>query len=374
MPELVADRADPIGEALAVMSFGCAPVVADALAGAVARCELGYLSPVLVEGLAAAVSDWCEREYGWRVSRDRVRPVPDLVSGFRAVLAHFVPPGAAVIVPTPGYMPFLSVPPTMGRQVIQVPMIPVPEGWAYDFDGIREAFARGGRLLVLCNPHNPIGKMATEAELAALEDIVDEGKGLVFADEIHAPLRFGGRRHIVYAARNDRAAAHTITATSASKAFNIPAAKCGQLIFTNAEHAQRWQEIARWYEYHTSPLGVVATIAAYTGAREWLSATTAYLEDNVAAAAAALGEAAGGIGLVPPSATYLLWLDLRATCLAADAGEGGLADLLRARAGVIVTDGAECGESGRGFVRFNAALPRARMLEGLARLVAAVAG
>jgi len=361
-----------IGRSLAEMDFGCPPAVIRALYGSLEREALGYLGAGEVLRLQDAVGAWLADAYGWRVPREAIRPVADLVAGFRAILTHFIPEGEPVIVPTPGYMPFISMPPTINRPVIEVPMIAAGGGWRYDFEAIRAAFAQGARLLVLCNPHNPIGKVATEAELAEIERIVDEFGGIVFADEIHAPIVLDETaRHLVYAARSERAAAHTITATSATKAFNIPGVKCGQLVFTNPEHLERWRRIGRWHEHQTSVLGVVATEAAYLHGRPWLAETVGSLRETVADAVSVLRESAGrtGIRVIAPQATYLLWIDLRHTGLLR--GDVAAARAIRDAAQLVVTDGAECGAAGRGFVRFNAALPRPYAIEAMHRLVLA---
>lgn len=358
----------PIGTALAEMAFGCPPAVLRALRDAVDRGDVGYLLPDQVTRIAEATAAWVDGEHGWRLAPETIRPVADIVAGFRAVLTHFLAPGDPVIVPTPGYMPFLAVPPAIGRPVVEVPMRQGPEGWRYDIEGIRAAFRAGARMLVLCNPHNPIGKAATEAELAAIEAVVAEADGLVFSDEIHAPFVFAPRRHIIYAARSERAASHTITATSASKAFNIPGVKCGQLIFTNPAHLDQWRAIGRWYEHQTSSLGVAATEVAYRHGRSWLDEVVEYVAETMVEVTDVLQTAGVAQRCPSPEATYLLWIDLRGTRLARGS-EGSLGQVLSDAAELVVTDGIECGAAGAGFVRFNAALPRASVLEGMRRFI-----
>lgn len=363
--------ASEIGRTLAEMDLGCPPPVTAALSQAVANGELGYVTAADTEQLQRAVSSWLSEIYRWEPPSTAIRPVADLVAGFRAVLTHLLPAGQPIIVPTPGYMPFLSMPGQIDHPVIEVPMLRTGDGWQYDFVALRAAFEAGARLLVLCNPHNPIGKVSVESELAEIEDLVSEYDGIVFSDEIHAPLVIAQRPHIVYAARNARAAAHTITATSATKAFNIPGAKCGQLIFTNPEHLAQWHRIGHWHEHQTSVLGVIATAAAYDHSRDWLAETVETLRGTVAEALALLTDSADrtGIRVIGPDATYLLWLDLTDTGLL----QPGLtsAESVRAAAGLIVTDGEQCGEAGRGAVRFNAALARADTATAMRRLVAA---
>lgn len=363
-----------LGRPLAEMERGCAPAVTEALTHAVAQDALRYLAQEDVSRLQRGVAAWLSERYGWQPNIDSIRPVADLVAGFRAVLTHLLPAGQPIIVPTPGYMPFLSVPQQIGHPVIEVPMLrDDAAGWRYDFPALRAAFEAGARLMVLCNPHNPIGKVATETELAEVEALVAEFDGVVFADEIHAPLVLGAGEHIVYAARTERAAAHTITATSATKAFNIPGAKCGQLIFSNPAQLAEWRRVGHWHEHQTAVLGVVATTAAYAEGREWLRDTVGELAATVDEAVALLRATAAetGIRVIAPEATYLLWLDLSETGLLRE-GQSA-AEAVREAAQVVVTDGSSCGAAGAGSVRFNAALSHADTMEAVQRLVAAAA-
>ena len=364
----------PLGRSLAEMDVELAPVVAETLRESLTQGLLGYLDAEHTQRLQAVVGEWLDARYTWQPSADAIRPVPDLVTGFRAVLTHFTKPGEPIIVPTPGYMPFLALPPTIDRPVIEVPMVHDGDIWHFDFHGIRDAFAAGAKLLVLCNPHNPIGKVATDDELARIEEIVDAHRGIVFADEIHAPILLGDAPHLVYAARSARAANHTITATSASKAFNAPALKCGQLVFTNPDHLAHWRRVGHWVEHGTSILGIRATEAAYRRGSSWLEGTVHELRHRVREATDILRASADrtGIRVVSPEATYLLWINLAGTSLDI-AGESAAATLERT-ARLRVTDGAECGAAGRGFVRFNAALPQSHVQEAMHRLVQAADG
>ena len=374
-----------LGRSLAEMDVGMPPVVTDVIRESLDRGVVGYLDLEHTRRLQAVVTEWFSERYGWEPAEEAIRPVPDLVTGFRAVLTHFLKPGEPIIVPTPGYMPFLALPPTIDRPVIEVPMVRRSardgagdgvgagdgDAWHYDYDGIRAAFAAGAKMLVLCNPHNPIGKVATREELARIEAIVDEAGGIVFADEIHAPILFGDTRYVSYAATSPRAAAHTITATSASKAFNIPALKCGQLIFTNPEHLAHWRRVGHWVEHGTSILGVLATEAAYRQGRTWLADTVTQLQHRVREASEILRASMPrtGIRMIAPDATYLLWIDLSLTGL--QHRDESPVCTLEQTARLRVTDGAECGATGQGFVRFNAALRQSHVQEAMHRLVRA---
>ena len=176
--------------------------------------------------------------------------------------------------------------------------------------------------------------------------MVDRHGGRVFSDEIHAPLVLGEHRHVPYASTGEAAAGHTVTAASASKAWNLPGMKCAQLILSNEADAATWARVGHSYEHGAANLGVIANIAAFTRGRPWLEDVLAYLDGNRRLLRELLAEP-------PPEGTYLAWLDLREL----DLGDRP-AQVLRTRAGVAVTEGTACGEVGAGFVRLNFATSR----------------
>jgi cystathionine beta-lyase len=302
------------------------------------------------------------------VQPERVRPLADVMAGFIAAVEHFSEPGTPVILPTPAYMPFLSVPQTLGRGVIEVPMALEDGRHVYDLEALDAAFRAGGNLMVLCNPHNPVGRVLEPAELAAVCEVVDRHGGRVFADEIHAPLVYDGRRHVPYASTSATAAAHTVTATSASKAWNLPGMKCAQLVLSNDADAATWAEVGRTAEHGASNLGVVANIAAYEDGRPWLDDLLGFLADSRQRLAELLADRLPQVGYRVPEGTYLAWLDLR---------ELGLGDrpaqFVLEHAGVALTDGPMCGAVGAGFARYNFATPRAVMERTVEQLATALA-
>lgn len=360
---------DKIGAWVAEMDFPVAPPVAAALHDAVDRSLLGYLPTSLVTGMVDAYTSFAADRYSWKVDPDRVRPVPDVLTAFEHTITHFSRPGSPVILPTPAYMPFLTLPGGLRREVIQVPMLRDADGrYTYDLDALDAAFRAGGHLLVLCNPHNPIGRVLEPDEMLAVAEVVDRHGGRVFADEIHAPLVHPGRRHVPYASLNETTAGHTLTATSASKAWNLPGLKCAQVVLSNDADAKLWHDVGERVEEGASTLGVVANRVAYAEGRDWLDDTIGYLHGNVTR----LGEllAGSGIGYRAPEGTYLAWLDCRDLDL--PAGSAGLADHFREHAGVVLVDGGQCGEPGQGFVRFNAGMPRPILEQAVGRMLASL--
>lgn len=358
-----------IGAWVAETDFGTASVVTEALHAAIAAGHLGYLSAPTSERMGRATAAWHAAEYGWRFDWRRVHPVSDVMSAFAVAIERYSRPGSAVIVPTPAYMPFLSFTPTIGREVVQVPGSVDEHGrWSHDLEAIDRAFAAGAGTLVLCNPHNPTGRVLDRAELEGIAEVVERHGGRVFADEIHAPLRFDGLEHLPYAALSEATAAHTITATSASKAWNVPGLKTAQLITSNDEDERRYAEFAFSVLHGASTPGAVAASAAYESGAPWLTQQVEYLRQSRALLGELIAEHLPLARWSAPEATYLAWIDLRAYGI-----DGPLDVFFRERAGVALTDGSLCGTAGGGFVRIVFATPRPILVELVQRMGAALA-
>jgi cysteine-S-conjugate beta-lyase len=357
---------EAIGAFVAEMDFGIAPAVSAALREGVDRGVTGYLPQALVRDLAAATADWQRERYGWDVPAERIHPIADVLSGLDAAIRFYSAPGTAVIVPTPAYMPFLMLPSALGREILQVPSLVDGGRHALDLDGIARAFESGANLLVLCNPWNPVGRVLTQEEQLAVSEVVEEYGGRVFADEVHGPLVYAEARHVPYASVSPAAARHSVTATAASKAWNLPGLKCAQLILTNEEDEARWSEVGIWASHGASTLGVLASTAAYRDGREWLDGVVDYLDGNRAVLGGLLGEHLPEVGYTMPEGTYIAWLDFRALHL-----DESPADFFLREAGVALTDGIACGEAGEGHARFVFATPRPILEEAIRRMAEA---
>jgi cysteine-S-conjugate beta-lyase len=359
------------GAWIAEMDFGTAPAVVRALQEAVAGVGLGYLPAAHLAAAREAFAGFAADRYGWTVAPDDVHPVADVLTAMQAVVRLYSRPGSKVILPTPAYMPFLTLPGDLDRELIQVPMAretgPAGERHVYDLDALDAAFTAGGHMLVLCNPHNPIGRVLERSEMLAIAEVVDRHDGVVFSDEIHAPLVYAPHRHVPYASVSPQAAAHTVTAASASKAFNLPGLKAALLIVHDDAARATWRARGHVYTDQASTTGVIAAAAAFAQGREWLDDVVGYLDGNRRLLAELLADHLPGVGYVPPEGTYLAWLDVRAL------GLDHPAVFFRQHARVAATDGALCGDAGAGHVRFNLAMPRPVLRDAVTRMGAAVA-
>jgi cystathionine beta-lyase len=357
-----------VGAFVAEMDFGIAPPITQALHAAVDVGNFGYLPKALSERMSEAYAEWSRTRYGWDIPPANVRPLADVIAGLSAAIEHFSTPGSPIIVPTPAYMPFLTVPGSLGREIIQVPLVPVNGQLRYDLEALDAAFQAGGNLLILCNPHNPIGQVLTRVEMTAIADVVQRNGGRVFADEIHAPLVFPDHQHLPYASISAVTAGHTVTSTSASKAWNLPGMKCSQLVLSNDADLEKWSKVGLMAEHGAANLGVIANIAAFSAGGQWLDEVLAYLDGNRVLLGEMLAEHLPQVKYVQPEGTYLAWLD----CRELDLGDQP-AQFFLENAGVAMTDGAMCGEVGKGFARYNFATPRPIMRQSIEQIARALA-
>ncbi|WP_240372743.1 MalY/PatB family protein [Brevibacterium zhoupengii] len=355
-----------LGAFIAEMDFGVAPGVRQALREVDERDLFGYAPQSIVADLKSATSAFCAERYGWQFPTEHVELASDVIASFLGILTHLTPADTPIVLPTPAYMPFFDVAKVTGRELVEVPMIRSETGWSVDLDAIDAALVPGATL-VLCNPHNPIGKVYTEPELLALAEVVERNGARVFSDEIHAPLVYAPARHISYASLNETTAGHTATATAASKAFNIPGLKCAQLILSSEKDRKIWAEKGNFVSGAASNPGILATTAAYTQSGDWLDEITAYLKGNRELLTDLVSTRLPNATFLPPEGTYLAWLDLRGYGL-----EAGLSQHFNERAQVAITEGRLCGEVGDGHIRFNFALPRPLLTEAIERIAAAL--
>lgn len=335
-----------LGAFVAESDLPIAPVVQQAVRDALDRGLTGYLPGYLERQVAAACAAFQQQRFGWGLAADAVHTLPDVLTAMAFTATHLATDGP-IVVPTPAYMPFLDQPGLLGRRLVTLEMDRVDGRYRIDPERLARALDGGG-LLVLVNPHNPTGQVATRAELEDVARVVQQTGSTVFADEIHSPLVYPGGTHLPYASLTAQTAAHTVTAVSASKGWNLPGLACAQIILTNPEHRRIWDATPLPARHGTSPLGAVAAVAAYSeqGVAH-LNDSVAYLDRGRQAFTQALTRDAPGIGYRAPQATYIHWLDLH--------GIGVPAGEVARRARVQGTDGAACGTPG--FLRLTLATP-----------------
>lgn len=338
---------------VAELDVAVCPPIAEALHRAVHDGALGYPARDRDNGLPEATAGFLAERFGWSVDPARVISTGDVMAGVMLALTTLCEPGP-VIVPVPSYPPFLAAVPLTGRPLVTVPMTPPSSGptaeartgWTLDLPAIDAALAGGARTVLLANPHNPTGRSFSRAELEGLRDVVLRHGARVISDEIHAPLTLPGALHQPYAALAGTAE-HVTTLVAASKAWNLPGLKCAQILTGTAADAGRLTGLPSVANHGMSPLGVVATVAAYTEGVPWLDGLLEELTSRREEFADLLALHLPGLPHALLEATYLAWLDARRTGLADPAAEA------LARGRVLVNSGSQFGPGYGGFVRVN---------------------
>lgn len=361
---------DTLAMWVAEMDFGISPELRDFIIDQAELGNFGYLPQEDSVRTLEATSTWLAT-FGLKPDPARMVIIPEVLQGLRETIKHFTPAGSAVVVPTPAYMPFLSIPGEFDREVIQVPShLDAAGTWRLDFPAIEAAFENGAGLFILCNPWNPTGRCLDRSELEEIERIVQAHSGRVFEDAIHAPLALEAP-YIPYASIGPAAAAHTITAVAASKGWNIPGLKCAQLIFNNEADWKTFEPFAHAVSAPTSTIGVRATEVAYVQSQKWnhelvqyLAANRSVLEERVAGW--------NGVELAHIEGTYIGFLDFSGLGATGVFGERSPAQFIREEAGVAFTDGASCGAGFETYARIIFATSRAILTEALDRIESAL--
>jgi len=344
---------------IAEMDYALDPVVSDALVAAVRRGAVGY-PPHGDAWVGDAFAGFAERQWGWAAPADAAVVVGGVLDGLRLVLDTLCPPGP-VVVPLPCYPPFRELVAMCGRELVPVAHDPDVATASLDLVGLEQAFAAGARTLVLCSPHNPMGRVWGRTELEALRDLTDQYDVRVVADEIHAPLTLPGATFTPYLTVDPRA----VLVTSASKSFNIPGVHCGLVLALDPDDQARLRGVPLLQNFGYSPLGMAAAVAAYGEGDAWLESLVARLAGQRDHLRDLLAQRLPRARPWPLEATYLAWLDLRAYGVA-DVAAAALAHGLRVSPGADYQPGLE------GHVRLNLATSPERLTRIVERLAAAV--
>ena len=361
-----------IGMWVAEMDFGVSPEIRNYIVAEAERGTFGYLPDRDKEQILAATSQWFGTHFGWEPDPRRMLLIPEVLAGLRETIRHYTKPGSAVVVPTPAYMPFLTIPHEFDREVIEVPSTRDDAGtWRIDYAAIEAALAAGAGLVVLCNPWNPTGRCLSRDELERLVALVDTYDARVFEDAIHAPLIFEPATYVPYATVSEAAARHTITAVAASKGWNIPGLKCAQLIFHNDADWDAFQPYTHPVSEPTSTTGARAAGVAFSESQEWIGAVRDYLTANRDYFERRVA-AWDGVTVSHTEGTYIAFMDFTELVERGVFGDASPAMWLRAHAGVSFTEGKLCGRDYENFARIIFATPRAILEEALDRVEAAL--
>ncbi len=353
---------------VAEMDFPIAEPIRRTLDEALQRWDVGYPIKPGKTGIREAFADRMAERFGWTIDPGEIEVVSEVVQALYLALGSLTAPGEGAVVQTPIYPPFLNGVEEMGRRLVENRLVQKSGGWEIDFEALESSIDPETRAFLLCNPHNPSGRVLTRVELERIAEIVLAHDLVVVADEIHADLTFDGRTHIPFASLGPEVASRTLTLNSASKSFNIAGLRCAVAHFGSPSLRKRFEtQYSRHVRGGINMPGLYATIAAWREGQPWLDEAVGYLEANRNFLTDELARRFPGIRCEPAQGTYLAWLDCSGL-----GWEGSPARRFLDRGKVALSEGGNFGSGFGHFVRLNFATSREILSAVLDRMEKAI--
>ncbi|PCI27164.1 MAG: aspartate aminotransferase [SAR324 cluster bacterium] len=354
-------RKDVLPMWVADMDFISPPAVIEALHARIDHGVFGYTLPP--QELVDVLCSRMEQAYQWQIDPDWLVWLPGLVTGLNVACQAVGEVGDEVISMVPVYYPFLSAPSLSQRKLVTTPIVEQGQQWVIDFDALRDKASAKSKLLLFCNPQNPLGRVFREEELRELAQLCEEKDLVICSDEIHCDLILDPeKKHIPLASLSPEIAQRTITLMAPSKSFNLPGLGCSFAIIPNPKLRLRFQRAMQGIVPYVNTLGYTAALAAYQHGGDWLAALLPYLRDNRDLVQERIAQIPG-LSMKGMEATYLAWIDTRELKL-------GNASRFFEMAGLGLSNGADFG--GEGFVRLNFGCPRSQVQKALDIMAQAV--
>jgi cystathionine beta-lyase len=352
---------------VADMDFQPPREVVDAIVERAKHGIYGYT--IRTDEYFAAVRGWLSRRHDWEIQGEWVTSSPGVVPALSMVVQSFTKPGDQVILQSPVYYPFYDVIKMNDRVVAENPLKQENGRYVMDLEHLESLFQGGAKLLLLCTPHNPGGRVWTRGELEQLAELCVRYDVLVVADEIHQDMVFSGHKHIPFASLSEEIAQRTFTCIAPSKTFNLAGLQAASVIIPNDELRRKYNYLLKALSIHMeSYFGLTAVVSSYTYGDEWLDQLIAYLEGNLDYLLAFMQERLPQLTVMKPEGTYLVWVDCRA--ISEDPKE--LKRLMYEEAEVAFNEGSTYGKSGAGWLRINIACPRALLVQALEQFAEAI--
>jgi len=346
---------------VADMDFRSPPAVIRAIEQRTAHGVFGY--PTTPEKLNDRVVSMLRETYAWEVKPEWLVWLPGLVTGTNVACRAVGEDGDDVMTAVPAYPPFLSAPGYCRRSLTKVPLKEKDNRWQFDFDRLEQMITAKTRMFILCNPHNPVGRVYTRDELTELAAICNKHDVVICSDEIHCGLILDKDKvHVPTAVLDPEVAARTITLMAPSKTFNLPGLGCAFAVISDEKLRGRFKNTMAGIVPRPNVLGYAAAMAAFTECADWHAALLDYLRGNLETIAGAIRQMPP-LSIAPVEATYLAWIDMRAAGLKKPAK-------YFQEAGVGLQDGIEF--DGPGFARLNFGCPRSLLKKALERMQAAM--
>lgn len=346
---------------VAEMDFPLAEPIKQRLRRAIDADDCGYAHPT---ALPAAFAAFAKSRFDWTVDPSRVRSAPEVMIAIAEILRIVTRPGDGVVINRPVYPPFTMVIEEVGCRVVDAPLAHVQGGgWDLDLDALEEAFAAGAKAYVLCNPHNPVGRVFERAQLESVAKLAKQYNVVVLADEIHAPLVLPGAMHVPFVSVSEPLGADAISITSASKAFNIAGLKCAVFVAGSQAMQSAMKKLPIELPERVGLHGMLANIAAFQEGAQYLDALLEHLDRNRTLMVELLGVYLPAVRYIPPQAGYLAWLDCSALGLGDDP-----AKIFLKKGKVALMRGLDFGRQGACFTRVNMGTSSAILSEVVGRM------
>ena len=350
---------------IADMDFRTPPFIVDAIRKRMDHEVLGYT--YTCSRWKPAIQSWVSRRYGWEVQPEEIGFVGGIVPAISFALQCFTKPGDKVLIQPPVYHPYHHVTLDLGRTLVTSPLKLVDGQLQVDFADFEEKI-KGCKLFLLCNPHNPCGRVWNKEEMQRMCDICVKNNVLIISDEIHCDMALKGFKHTPFATVSEDAKNNCITFMAASKTFNIAGLKSSYHIIQNEKIREQYHEFLRKSELDTAHVFATGPVAtAYSEGEEWLGQMLEYVEANIDYLEEYLKTNMPKMGMIRPQASFLVFLDARGLGLPHDE----LVEFFIREAKVAMNDGAMFGEGGSGFMRMNLGCPRATLVKALDQIKSA---
>ena len=352
---------------VADMDFLSPPEITEAMKQRVEHGVFGYVKPD--EAYYSSIINWLKNKHDWSVDKEEISFIPGVVKGFAFAIDEFTNADDKVIIQPPVYPPFKGTTKGLNRKCINNPLIFENGQYRMDFDNLREIAKSGCKILILCNPHNPAGRVWTKEVLSELAEICFDNAILVISDEIHSDLALPGFKHTPFAKVSDKAAQNSITLMAPSKTFNIAGIVSSFAVVENKEIRKRYFNYLDARQLGEGTIfGYIATQYAYEYGEEWLSQAIAYIQKNIEYVDSYLKEYIPQIKAIIPEASFLIWLD----CKDLNLNQNELESLFIEKAGLALNSGTMFGKEGQGFMRLNVGCPQSTLEKALDNLKKAV--
>ncbi|AFQ44093.1 MalY/PatB family protein [Desulfosporosinus meridiei] len=359
-------REDVLPLWVADMDFQAPEAVIEALVHRAKHGIFGYSDGM--DGYYEALTNWLHQRFGWEIQRDWVTFSPGIVFGLYQLVNSLTKPGDKVLLQSPVYPPFFNAIKNNHRELVNSQLIFANNRYVMDYDDLEEKFSNGVKMMILCNPHNPVGRVWERGELERLGKLCLTYKVIVISDEIHGDLIYKGHRHIPFATLSPEIALQSVVCTAPSKTFNLAGLQTSNLIIPNPDYRQAFQAARDLTGIHNpNVFGITALEAAYRYGWDWLNQLMDYLQGNVDYLISSLVQISH-VKLIQPEGTYLAWLDFRD--LGMDPKE--LQKFLVHKAGVGLNPGFQFGPGGEGFARLNIGCSRSTLEDGCERIRVAI--